>query len=207
MGFGYLIVCFTGWGTCHPVANVDAMPLCHCGEDVLLHEHFPASRIILCNHMHHMHHDCMPACHSDCATATWKGSPVAVKTMLLPAAMSNKERREKMAIMETAISSSLSHPNIVTTYTYEVKPLTAELARKVCLCMCVWVWEPIARHAQVALKERHVSLPGHLFVHRSSHDEHAQWHEVQHPSSACVNSDCPCSLAGGMSLYHHILST
>jgi hypothetical protein len=33
--------------------------------------------------------------------------------MLLPAAMSGKERREKMAIMETAISSSLSHPNIV----------------------------------------------------------------------------------------------
>jgi hypothetical protein len=33
--------------------------------------------------------------------------------MVLPAAMSGKERREKMAIMETAISSSLSHPNIV----------------------------------------------------------------------------------------------
>jgi hypothetical protein len=45
--------------------------------------------------------------------AMWKGSLVAVKTMLLPAAMSGKERREKMAIMETAISASLSHPNIV----------------------------------------------------------------------------------------------
>jgi hypothetical protein len=33
--------------------------------------------------------------------------------MILPAAMSGKERREKMAVMETAISSSLSHPNIV----------------------------------------------------------------------------------------------
>jgi hypothetical protein len=43
----------------------------------------------------------------------WKGTSVAVKTMVLPAAMSGKERREKMAIMETAISSSLSHPNIV----------------------------------------------------------------------------------------------
>jgi hypothetical protein len=61
----------------------------------------------------------------------WKGTLVAVKTMLLPAAMSGKERREKMAIMETAISSSLSHPNIVQTYTYEVRPLTGELARKV----------------------------------------------------------------------------
>lgn len=51
--------------------------------------------------------------------------------MLFPAAMSGKEKREKMAIMETAISSSLSHPNIVQTYTYVVKPLTGELALKV----------------------------------------------------------------------------
>jgi len=65
------------------------------------------------------------------AAAYWRGSLVAVKMMLLPAAMSGKECREKMAIMETAISSSLSHPNIVQTYTYEVKPLTGELARKV----------------------------------------------------------------------------
>jgi hypothetical protein len=43
----------------------------------------------------------------------WKGTLVAVKTTLLPVAMSGKARREKMAIMETAISSSLSHPNIV----------------------------------------------------------------------------------------------
>jgi hypothetical protein len=56
---------------------------------------------------------------------------VAVKTMVFPAAMSGKEKREKMAIMETAISSSLSHPNIVQTYTYVVKPITGELAAKV----------------------------------------------------------------------------
>jgi len=43
----------------------------------------------------------------------WKGTLVAVKTMMFPAAMSGKEKREKMAIMETAISASLSHPNIV----------------------------------------------------------------------------------------------
>jgi hypothetical protein len=43
----------------------------------------------------------------------WKGTLVAVKTMVFPAAMSGKEKREKMAIMETAISASLSHPNIV----------------------------------------------------------------------------------------------
>lgn len=62
---------------------------------------------------------------------TWQGTVVAVKTMLFPAAMSGKEKREKMAIMETAISSSLSHPNIVQTYTYVVKPLTGELALQV----------------------------------------------------------------------------
>jgi hypothetical protein len=42
----------------------------------------------------------------------WKGTTVAVKTMLLPSAMSGAEKREKMAVMETAISSSLSHPNV-----------------------------------------------------------------------------------------------
>jgi hypothetical protein len=44
---------------------------------------------------------------------SWRGTTVAIKVMILPAAMSGKERREKMAVMETAISSSLSHPNIV----------------------------------------------------------------------------------------------
>lgn len=43
----------------------------------------------------------------------WKGSIVAVKTIVLPAAMSGQEKREKMAIMEAAISSALSHPNIM----------------------------------------------------------------------------------------------
>jgi hypothetical protein len=43
----------------------------------------------------------------------WRGSMVAIKTMLLPARMSGAEKRERMAVMEAAISSSLSHPNIV----------------------------------------------------------------------------------------------
>ncbi|GFH28933.1 uncharacterized protein HaLaN_27503, partial [Haematococcus lacustris] len=43
----------------------------------------------------------------------WRGTVVAVKTMVMPANMSGAEKREKMAIMEAAISSSLSHPNIV----------------------------------------------------------------------------------------------
>ncbi len=37
---------------------------------------------------------------------------VAVKTMILPANMTGQEKREKMAVMEAAISSSLVHPNI-----------------------------------------------------------------------------------------------
>jgi hypothetical protein len=45
--------------------------------------------------------------------ATWKGTVVAVKIMVLPSYMTGKEKREKMAVMETAISSSLSHPNVV----------------------------------------------------------------------------------------------
>ena len=33
--------------------------------------------------------------------------------MVMPSHMSGKEKREKMLIMEAAISSALSHPNIV----------------------------------------------------------------------------------------------
>jgi hypothetical protein len=48
--------------------------------------------------------------------------------MVFPANMSGKEKREKMAIMETAISSSLSHPNVVQTYTYAVRPVRGEIS-------------------------------------------------------------------------------
>ncbi|KAG2426117.1 hypothetical protein HYH02_014872 [Chlamydomonas schloesseri] len=53
----------------------------------------------------------------------WRGTEVAIKTIVLPARMSGKEKREKMAVMEAAISSSLAHPNIVQTYTYHIRPL------------------------------------------------------------------------------------
>ena len=43
----------------------------------------------------------------------WRGTPVAIKTMELPNNSSGLEKRERMAIMEAAISSALSHPNIV----------------------------------------------------------------------------------------------
>jgi len=59
--------------------------------------------------------------------ANWKGIIVAVKVIVLPS-LSGQEKREKMAVMETAISSSLSHPNIVQTYTYSVEPVRAKCA-------------------------------------------------------------------------------
>lgn len=53
----------------------------------------------------------------------WQGTEVAIKTIVLPANMSGSEKREKMGVMEAAISSSLSHPNIVQTFTYTIKPM------------------------------------------------------------------------------------
>ncbi|GAX77879.1 hypothetical protein CEUSTIGMA_g5321.t1 [Chlamydomonas eustigma] len=56
--------------------------------------------------------------------ALWKGTVVAVKSMVFSKQMSNVEKHERMAIMEAAISSSLSHPNIVQTYTYSLRSIT-----------------------------------------------------------------------------------
>ncbi|KAF5831354.1 hypothetical protein DUNSADRAFT_13261 [Dunaliella salina] len=53
----------------------------------------------------------------------WRQTVVAIKIILLPANMSGAEKREKMVVWEAAISSSLSHPNIVQTYTYSIKPV------------------------------------------------------------------------------------
>lgn len=55
--------------------------------------------------------------------AMWRGAEVAVKQIVLPASMSGAEKRDKMAIMEAAISSSLCHPNVVQTFTYAIRPL------------------------------------------------------------------------------------
>ncbi|KIY99809.1 Serine/threonine-protein kinase PAK 7 [Monoraphidium neglectum] len=55
----------------------------------------------------------------------WRGSTVAVKSMVLPANMSGAQKRERMAIMEAAISSAMKHPNIVQTFTYSIKPATS----------------------------------------------------------------------------------
>ena len=43
--------------------------------------------------------------------------------MLFPAGMSGAAKREKMAIMETAISSRLRHPNIVQLFAFYLRPV------------------------------------------------------------------------------------
>lgn len=84
----------------------------------------------------------------------WHGKRVAVKVMQLPAnalmdvqdqeqdaqLSSAEERRRRcakalqqnspphMAIMETVVSSTMSHPNVVTVYTYKLNPLTVDEA-------------------------------------------------------------------------------
>jgi serine/threonine protein kinase len=56
----------------------------------------------------------------------WRGALVAVKTTVFPASeLSGPQRRRRMAVVETLISSSLAHPNVVQTYTYYLRPLLA----------------------------------------------------------------------------------
>ena len=57
----------------------------------------------------------------------WRGAQVAVKRMLLPHTMSLTNRAESMAVMEVAISSSVSHPNLVQLYTYRVTPINERI--------------------------------------------------------------------------------
>ncbi|PNH09437.1 Serine/threonine-protein kinase ULK1 [Tetrabaena socialis] len=68
---------------------------------------------------------------------SWRGLPVAVKMLVVPglpaataAALgpdgggSDKDiRTRQRAVLEAAISLSMAHPNVVATYTYELKPL------------------------------------------------------------------------------------
>lgn len=45
--------------------------------------------------------------------AIWSGTVVALKVLVLPPQLTRNERRQQMALMEAAISSAMSHPNIV----------------------------------------------------------------------------------------------
>ncbi|PNH11708.1 Serine/threonine-protein kinase ULK2 [Tetrabaena socialis] len=69
-------------------------------------------------------------------SGVWRGLPVAVKTVILPAAAAGLEglpelasrdaRTRQRAVLEAAISLSMSHPNVVATYAYELKPLVQQ---------------------------------------------------------------------------------
>ncbi|KAG2488925.1 hypothetical protein HYH03_012547 [Edaphochlamys debaryana] len=52
---------------------------------------------------------------------TWQGLPVAVKTVVFSASQDNRKR----ALQEAALCQSISHPNIVATYSCDVQPLGA----------------------------------------------------------------------------------
>ncbi|KAG2454955.1 hypothetical protein HYH02_000782 [Chlamydomonas schloesseri] len=56
----------------------------------------------------------------------WKGLNVAVKTITFQDRVAGGEKAQHRAILEAAISSSLAHPNVVTTYSYDIKPMTVQ---------------------------------------------------------------------------------
>ncbi|GIL97177.1 hypothetical protein Vretimale_2919 [Volvox reticuliferus] len=51
----------------------------------------------------------------------WQGHVVALKVLLLPACLTQDERLQHIAVMEAAVSSALSHPNLVQTYSYSFR--------------------------------------------------------------------------------------
>ncbi|KXZ46839.1 hypothetical protein GPECTOR_40g573 [Gonium pectorale] len=56
---------------------------------------------------------------------TWRGLPVAIKTLVVPGATAGPEGRARQrAVLEAAISMSMAHPNVVATYSYDIKLLT-----------------------------------------------------------------------------------
>ncbi|KAG2424697.1 hypothetical protein HXX76_014273 [Chlamydomonas incerta] len=55
---------------------------------------------------------------------SWRGLPVAVKTLVVHAALLGEEGcRRQRAVLEAAISSTLCHPNLVQTYAFDVRRL------------------------------------------------------------------------------------
>ncbi|GIL74374.1 hypothetical protein Vretimale_2090 [Volvox reticuliferus] len=57
---------------------------------------------------------------------TWRGLPVAVKTMVVatePDGSREGRQARQRAVLEAAISLSMAHPNVVVTYSYDLKPL------------------------------------------------------------------------------------
>ncbi|KAG2445598.1 hypothetical protein HXX76_000209 [Chlamydomonas incerta] len=64
--------------------------------------------------------------HGTVYRGTWRGLPVAVKSMVFGS--DDHTRHQQRPLMEAAISSNLVHPNIVTTYSYELREVQHELA-------------------------------------------------------------------------------
>ncbi|KAG2445595.1 hypothetical protein HXX76_000207 [Chlamydomonas incerta] len=64
--------------------------------------------------------------HGTVYRGTWRGLEVAVKSMIF--GPDNSSRHQQRPLMEAAISSNLVHPNIVTTYSYELREVQHELA-------------------------------------------------------------------------------
>ncbi|GIL41933.1 hypothetical protein Vafri_21 [Volvox africanus] len=57
---------------------------------------------------------------------TWRGIPVAVKTIVVatePDGSRESRQARQRAVLEAAISLSMAHPNVVVTYSYDLKPL------------------------------------------------------------------------------------
>ncbi|GFR46231.1 hypothetical protein Agub_g7776, partial [Astrephomene gubernaculifera] len=58
---------------------------------------------------------------------TWRGLPVAIKVLVVSEGpMGQESHARHRAVMEAAISMSLTHPNIVATYAYDIKALVFE---------------------------------------------------------------------------------
>ncbi|GFR43679.1 hypothetical protein Agub_g4787 [Astrephomene gubernaculifera] len=64
--------------------------------------------------------------HGTVYKGTWRGLLVAVKSMIF--CSDSNARQQQRPLMEAAISSNLAHPNIVTTYSYELREVEHELA-------------------------------------------------------------------------------
>lgn len=72
------------------------------------------------------HHECLPAaCHLQTPAGTWRNLPVAVKTVTFQDRTSGSQKSQQRAMLEAAITSSISHPNVVSTYSYDIQPLNA----------------------------------------------------------------------------------
>ncbi|KAG2425562.1 hypothetical protein HXX76_013606 [Chlamydomonas incerta] len=55
---------------------------------------------------------------------TWRGLRVAVKTLVVHEALLGEEGRQRQrAVLEAAVSSTLSHPNVVQTYAFDVRKM------------------------------------------------------------------------------------